>query len=123
MGSRGGGWGDLPRESRLTRCIHEQSGTRHRDFASRGGPPVPQDTGRRRGPQCSGYPAPPLWQGKGADLSGVRSSEWLAKELVILGVRSDPEPLHSLWHWNAEGEVMNPDPDAAEASAMYGFES
>jgi len=50
-------------------------------------------------------------------------SKWLAKELVILGVRSDPEPLHSLWNWNAKGTVMNTDPDAAEASAMYGFES
>jgi hypothetical protein len=49
--------------------------------------------------------------------------EWLAKELVILSVRSDPEPLHSLWDWNAKGTVMNSDPDAAEASAMYGFES
>ncbi|MDI3466963.1 MAG: hypothetical protein OJF50_005784 [Nitrospira sp.] len=50
-------------------------------------------------------------------------SEWLAKEFVILGMRSDPEPLHSFRHWNAKGAVMNTDPDAAETSAMYGFES
>lgn len=62
-------------------------------------------------------------QRKGADLYGVRLSEWLAKEFVILGMRSDPEPLDSLWNWNAKGAVMSTDPDAAEAPAMYGFES
>jgi len=62
-------------------------------------------------------------QTKGADLFGVRLSEWLAKELVILGMRPDPEPLNSVRDWHAKGTVMNTDPDAAETSAMHGFES
>jgi hypothetical protein len=62
-------------------------------------------------------------QRNGTDLFGVRLSEWLAKEFVILGMRSDPEPLDSLWNWNAKSAVMNTDPDATEASAMYAFES
>jgi hypothetical protein len=38
-------------------------------------------------------------------------------------MRPDPEPLNSVWDWYAKGAVMNTNPDAAEAPAMYRFES
>jgi hypothetical protein len=57
------------------------------------------------------------------DLSGIRISGWLAKEFILFGMRTDPEPLYSLSNWDAEGPVMNTDPDAAEAASIYGFES
>jgi hypothetical protein len=38
-------------------------------------------------------------------------------------MRPDPEPLNSVWHGHAKGTVMNTNPDAAEAPAIYRFES
>ena len=46
---------------------------------------------------------------------------WLAKELIIRGMRPDPEPLNSVWDWHAKRTVMNTYPDAAEAPAIHGF--
>jgi hypothetical protein len=50
------------------------------------------------------------------------STRWLAEELVIFGMRPNPEPLNSLRNWHTKGAVMDANSDATKASAMHGFE-
>lgn len=52
----------------------------------------------------------------------VGCSDKLADEFVVLGMRADPEPVHSSLHGNAESTVVESHTDAMELSAANGLE-